>query len=802
MRSSRQWTSIALSLVSAVVVASCSLFDHSGPKGPSTPPGFVRWSEPSTWPGNTLPTAGTDVVVPADKKILLDTTPPDLNSLTINGSLMFDSKDLALTAKYIMVYGQMLIGSESSPYTHRAIITIDGDVSTEGSLGLSSNAISVQSGGILEVHGASKLSWAHLSGSVAAGATQLVLETAPSNWVPGDRLIIASTDLDPTHAEEALVQSVSGTTVTLQKGLTRGHYGLVQTIAGHTLDERGEVGILSRNITIQGADACTSTGYCGVIITYQGGTMHLENAEFYQMGQKARLAKYPIHWHLAADVTGQYARHNSIWKSFNRCVTVHGTHNATVQDNVCYNDIGHGYFLEDGIEHGNTFDHNLGLMQQIPVSGQEVIPSDTRPATFWITNPDNTYTNNVSAGGKGFGFWFALPLHPTGLSATTTVYPRTTPLRKFSNNVAHSNRNDALHVDDGPTANLTTETTNYNPHQDPSNTNSPAVVASFDHFTAYKQNARGVWLRGANLLLSSPTLADNAIGATFAANQTYLQDGVIIGESGNTAQQITNGFPIRGYEFYDGTVGAQRTTFVNFVPNGTREASGLGYNRQNAFGISTANFAQALTFTNANQAYLENAMPDKDGDKAAVFLDSDGSVTGSTGVYVVNNEPILFTSSCTSHPEWNSYVCPGTYTRFSFNSAGGESVAPVVITRDDGANVSMTGVGGDPTQISMSLITTRSYTLQFSGAPSQPRLYFNNVNPGDNLLISFPYPVATPVVWRDYYTGNHVNAAASLDELNASTGDKYFYDSDAGVLYLKMVVMSGKNYATIFVNPQ
>ena len=41
---------------------------------------------------------------------------------------------------------------------------------------------------------------------------------------------------------------------------------------------------------------------------------------------------------------------------YNRCVTaVHGTNFVHVENNVTYNTVGHCFFLEDGIEHGNEF---------------------------------------------------------------------------------------------------------------------------------------------------------------------------------------------------------------------------------------------------------------------------------------------------------------------------------------------------------------------------------------------------------------------------------------------------------------
>ena len=59
---------------------------------------------------------------------------------------------------------------------------------------------------------------------------------------------------------------------------------------------------------------------------------------------------------------------------------------------------------------------------------------------FWITNPDNTYRGNVSAGSEATGFWLAFPEHPTGKFEGTEIaaktWPRRMQIREFSGNVA------------------------------------------------------------------------------------------------------------------------------------------------------------------------------------------------------------------------------------------------------------------------------------------------------------------------------------------------------------------------------
>src|SRR5690606_33175167 len=83
--------------------------------------------------------------------------------------------------------------------------------------------------------------------------------------------------------------------------------------------------------------------------------------ELYRMGQHLTLARYPMHWHLVGDAQGQYIRNSAIHDTYSRCVTVHGTDNVRVENNVTFNTVGHCFFLEDGIETGNQFVRNLGI---------------------------------------------------------------------------------------------------------------------------------------------------------------------------------------------------------------------------------------------------------------------------------------------------------------------------------------------------------------------------------------------------------------------------------------------------------
>ncbi|HEX7242604.1 MAG TPA: G8 domain-containing protein, partial [Longimicrobiaceae bacterium] len=710
--------------------------DATGPRGEGAPPPPTnRWSDPASWPEGVVPQAGAAVVIPRDRALLLDVSPPPLRSLQIEGSLVFDDRDLALTADWVMVHGTLRIGSERTPYRHRATITLTGSDPAQEVMGMGTKVLGVM-GGTLEVHGEPRTPWLRLAATAAKGATQLVLERAP-DWRPGDRLAVASTDYDPAQAEEVTVRSVSGKTVTLEQPLRFAHWGTMQSYAGRPLDERAEVGLLTRNVTVRGDDGSAVTGFGGHLMIMPGSTAHVEGVELFLMGQKGKVARYPFHWHMAGSVEGSYLRGSSVWRSFNRCVTVHGSHRAAVEDNVCYDHLGHGYFLEDGVETGNLFSGNLGLRSRAPAASEAVLPSDTRPATFWITNPANAYRGNVAAGSQGFGFWYALPEHPTGFSTDASVWPRRTPLGEFSGNVAHSNRSAALNVDDGPRPDGTTETTSYRPRQTPG-AESPAVVAEFRDFTGYKNSGRAVWLRGSSQLLTGAMLADNAIGATFAASETFFRDGVVVGESENRTAPPNAAFPIRGFEFYDGRVGAERVTFVNFRPTAQRQASALGFNRANGFPVSTGNYAGAIRLVDANAVFLETPRADKDGDRAAVFLDEDGSLTGTAGAFVAANAPLLVTPACTLRSEWNAYACRSRFVDLRVASSGTEAVAPLEIRRDDGVAASMVGVPGNPKSVAMSVVPGRAYALRPPAAASKPRVSLARLAAGEWVRVSLP----------------------------------------------------------------
>jgi cell migration-inducing and hyaluronan-binding protein len=255
-----------------------------------------------------------------------------------------------------MVHGELEIGTEARPHTSNATITLTDNVKDEQLMGMGDRGIML-SGGTLNLHGNRTNAWTKLAATAEAGSNSITVLNA-AQWQVGDQIVLASTDYNPRQAETRIITAISGNTITLDEPLAYMHFGEIT----FGVDERGEVGLLTRNIKVQSSEDSLETYFGGHIMAMITSKMYVEGVELNRMGQHMELARYPIHWHLVGEGgNGQYIRNAAIHDTFNRCVTVHGTNDLRVENNVTYNTVGHCFFLEDGIEHGNEFVKNLAI---------------------------------------------------------------------------------------------------------------------------------------------------------------------------------------------------------------------------------------------------------------------------------------------------------------------------------------------------------------------------------------------------------------------------------------------------------
>jgi hypothetical protein len=688
-----------------------------------------RWSDSATWADKKVPAEGALVTINQGMDVVLDVNTPPLRGLTINGKLSFaNNRDVELTTEWIMVHGELEIGTEKAPHTRKATITFTNNVKDEDIGGMGGNdkvdrGIMLM-GGTLNLHGNRTNTWTKLASTANAGSTSIEVLNA-AGWRVGDEIVLASTDFDPRQAERRTISAIRGNTITLDKKLDYMHFGKIT----FDVDERGEVAMLTRNIRLQASADAEQSFYGGHVMAMAPSKMFVEGVEFQRMGQNLTLARYPIHWHLIGDAKGQYIKNASIHDTYNRCVTVHGTNNLRVENNVTYNTVGHCFFLEDGVETGNEFVRNLAIQTKCHTSkacnptnlamfgstdgtnfssaGQQskdvLLPSDNTVSSFWITNPDNIYRDNVAAGSDSTGFWFALPANGIGKFDGTEVglktFPRRTKVREFKGNVAHSNF-DSFLLDRGPRPDNTFATAGHISLADPTNANSPQVESVFEDFTSYKNRNGGIWTRGEMHTFKGLKMADNAIGYTHASGNTgrsaftsRVVDSLFVGETDNignpkTPAEMAYGrslpepkvpdFPIRAYEYYDFRHQLDNVTFVNYQDNATRKTGALSYLLFTSFGVSSNNTIERAKFVNAKPVYfppMEYKWSNDDygsgSYRSSVFHDKDGSVGGVPDSFIVINGGIPLVDGCEVKPTWNAAVCKGDVGRMNIGAGGG-----------------------------------------------------------------------------------------------------------------------------------
>ena len=794
------------------------------------------WSDPATWSGGAVPAMGDIVTVGAGLEVVLDVSPPGLNGVVVDGKLSFsDQADLELTTEWIQLRGELEIGTEVRPHTRNATITLTDNVKGEDIMaGMGDRGIMI-SRGTLNLHGDRENAWTRLAETAEAGSTRIEVLDA-SEWRVGDEIVLASTDFDPRQAETRHIAAIRGNTITLNQPLQYMHYGETT----FDVDERGEVGLLTRNIKVQASADAEDTYLGGHIMAMDGSTMTVSGVELTRMGQHLTLARYPIHWHINGDVEGQYIKNSSIHDTYNRCVTIHGTDNLLVENNATYNTVGHCFFMEDGIETGNRLIRNLGIQtkchptlpcvptrlaaagedpnyddrQAMRANGQRsehvLLPSDNTVSTYWITNPDNIYIDNVAAGSDSNGFWMSLPEHPNGAFLGTEIsantWPRRTKFREFRGNVAHSNYDGFMfdrNINDDNTFGVTGNA--HMPKEDPTDPNSRTLESVFEDLTAYKNRNGGIWGRGEMHVFRNVKLADNAMGYTHASGSfgsdpftSLVVDSLFVGETDNvgnpeTPEEIAYGrsfpkpsmpdFPIRGYEYYDYRHDVVNTTFVNYEDNATRNTGALSYLMYTSAGVSTENAIEGAKFVNAKPVYYPPMVFEWGNDhlggvawKTAVFHDKDGSVGGVPDSYILINDGEFDSIStdaeaCEIRPSWNAAVCTGDVGRLNIGGAagggfgGGAQAEPVILSRN-----------GRDFPVARNQSNVRAGTeITVSTARSDVSLSLREMDKGSWVIFELP----------GFTTAASGTERFSLDVLRAAGDTSYFRDEDA--LWVKVV---------------
>ena len=583
----------------------------------------VLWSSASSWTALNLqkPVDGSAVIIPAGIHMILDETPPNLASLTINGKLEFANTALNLTTGWIMVSGTLQIGTATTPFTSKAIITLNATNMTHEEMGMGTRGIMVM-GGKLELHGTPPAKhFTKLNEHAAAGSNNLSLLNSV-NWSVTDEIVVATSDFYNAgngSAQRTKIINTTGSVLSIQDGLNAQRWGKLQylTATGMSLtpgtlpanilpgtptvlDERAEVANLTRNIVIQSVDDALwrNNGFgCHIMIMRSGGITgeaRLNGVEIKRGGQAGKKGRYPFHWHMLSysgsttlpDVTGQYISNSTINESAQRGIVIHGTNGAIVRNNVVYDVRGHGVFTEDASERRNIIDGNIVMKIRNPLPNNVLKQHESfninpgGSSGLWISNPDNTVRNNIVTDSEAFGYWLAFPIRAFGESAAVPLKPLYMKFGVFNNNIAHSNKLEGIFMDAGEsdeagnveriqyfsTSNMT----------NPTRGNGVENVEIFELLgnTVWKNSNSGIWMAAGAARNRGSISADNVgrffAGKTDTVYPTVVEKALAVGTSlnynmnGVTRPTGWNIGPISAFASYHSSADIQNNVIVNF----------------------------------------------------------------------------------------------------------------------------------------------------------------------------------------------------------------------------------------------
>lgn len=759
-----------------------------------------------TW-GGTLPGLGDDVVIPTGASVALRGTVNAKNA-TINGELVASqNQSFGWISKNILIMGanaRLEAGREGANFPSQGTFTLNAVKNVDPNIMFMGNKfIAAMSGATLNLHGLIRKDWTQLNGTVQAGVSSITL-AEPVDWVVGDSIVIAPTDFNPHEAEALKITSVSldKKTLGLSSALNHRHYGAIETYANGTrswdLDQRAEVGLLTRNILIQGDASSTGDGFGAHVMVMQGSFGYVEGVEFFLCGQKAILARYPFHWHRALDVSGQYLKHSTVHRSYNRIVTVHHSQNATIEGVVGYDHIGHGFFLETADETGCVFRNNLGILTRKPMPTEKVEPHDLvldgsfvkLPSTYWIANPGNTYVGNASAGSEGSGFWMVSTAYP--IEGTTAQPPYKTPMGAFDDNRAHTNSFSNFAIDGG------LDTTTGGPGNDSiyfvgghyrPESGGMQVVPVINRFTGFKCASRNIWMRANTMVFDECAVSDSRLLVLFAYNQ-QIKNSLLVGISQNTYTPLNT---VVGYNVYDGPAKFENCHFTNFSGNAYCVRPVGAAQKSTVHSVEGLTFDPAIPATNrvnfSLQTYYDHMM-------SSGIIDLDGSLTGIPGGHLAtqilppSGNPVyrLFEDGFSHHPSdaylpnFKGYVGLGSHyglMRLDYNFTQ-QHVPPIYSIRSDGYAFYTNSPSRDRFQTAVIVGDTFEYRYQFHQIPNRIESTLRFTAIGDKSISVLPnMPSGTTV--RNSANAN-IAMAASLAALRSQNTPGWYLEGNT--LYL------------------
>jgi hypothetical protein len=440
-----------------------------------------NWSSAGTWADGIRPVDHARVLIPAGTTVTVDgQIAATLAIVRVDGGLRFSpAQNTELRAETVLVdgTGSLTMGTAASPIpagiTARLVIADRGEISrTWDPRSLSRGLISH---GSVSIYGTAATPFVTLQTAPTMGATQLTLDTAPTNWNVGDQIVIAGTGRNASENNETEVRTIlaiAGTTVTID-ALAKNH---------PTPDSAAKVHVahVTRNAIVESENSALDRR--GHVMLMHNPSINIQNAAFNQLGRTNKLVpvkdavlladgslspgtgtnprgRYPVHLHrtgalasgVAATISGSVVFDSPGWGFVNHSSYVH------FSDNVAYDVNGASFVTEAGDEIG-SFRRNIAIHSTGSDAGAEarrnVNDFGHEGDGFWFQGGGVEVEDNVSAAQDKHGFIFftegliqeggvrarftsANLADPSIAGASSTIAVGSVPIRLFRGNTAY-----------------------------------------------------------------------------------------------------------------------------------------------------------------------------------------------------------------------------------------------------------------------------------------------------------------------------------------------------------------------------
>lgn len=408
---------------------------------------------------------GSHCVIPSGETWLVDSS-AHFETLTIEGTLEWDiTKDnLQLRAGYVLVAsgGHLKIGTQDNPMERRATVYITRNDHMHNVLG--KRFLGGVGSGVIDIHGRKlERTWTLLTstGFPQQSVLQLKDDPAAMGWRQGDRIGVATTNQGESTVHT--ITSLGAKSVTIEPPLRHEHWGGFREIEGHRFEMAAEIVNMERSVVITGDHDDFEQTLEGLHTIMTGtGYMDMRYARVEWCGQRPVMGRYCLHFHLMRRCPRCVFQGNAVVEGQHVGITIHGTHQALVDQNVVWDARANGLYTEDGNEMDNTLSRNVMICSDYRKCKVDWVSGlGTQTAGIFLIGMSNNIIENRIVHYEN-GIWTPGSFRGDGRGAAASkVCPQFHPFGEWRGNVCHDNARFGLYLDNQYPRNLERDADGY-----------------------------------------------------------------------------------------------------------------------------------------------------------------------------------------------------------------------------------------------------------------------------------------------------------------------------------------------------